>query len=76
MSPFDWAAVDIKHGPRGFRQKKLQNLDSMNRRRRMKIVDSRLLCLTNGENFSTALTISPSSQELLNDATISEESNE
>jgi hypothetical protein len=27
MSPFDWAVVDIKHGPRGTRHKKLHNLD-------------------------------------------------
>jgi hypothetical protein len=31
-------AILLKVGPRGFRQKNLQNWDSMNRRRRMKIM--------------------------------------
>jgi 2-keto-3-deoxy-L-rhamnonate aldolase RhmA len=29
MSPFDWAVIDIKHGPRGTRQKNIQNLESV-----------------------------------------------
>jgi hypothetical protein len=28
MSPFDWAVVDIKHGPRGTQQKNVQNSDT------------------------------------------------
>jgi hypothetical protein len=41
MSPFGWAAVDIKHGPRGTRHKKLQNLDSTNQKHTMKNICAR-----------------------------------
>ncbi len=38
MSPFDWAVIDIKHGPRGTQQNNVQNSDPRSQKHRMKTI--------------------------------------